>query len=356
MRLLPLLLLACDPGDSGDTDGKDTDSGEPTDTADTGDSGDTGDSALPADMGFDVDADAIGATLTLTPLDMTSLGSEELRLEDTWFSAPVDADPFEVHVGEPPPEALVEADPENAPGMLVAMYVPALHADADGDGLPSGDEAYIGAGLWWAAYITGEIGPNYTALGVVDGWNAVYLFGEMGPEFGSAMTIPLPSALAPDTQLTLGGTYDGPLEGIGLAALPWSYLNGDPVAAFLYDAPIEATWSISFDGEPAADHFAYIDNFGDDVALELVASYADNDSSGDFSGGDSIMNPPCFEGTPVAALWWPGPGDLLVALQMVMQGMRPGWIALPMGDGGGGGLLTDEQAQSLSISETCTFD
>ncbi len=34
--------------------------------SDTGDSGDTGDSALPADMGFDVDADAIGATLTLT--------------------------------------------------------------------------------------------------------------------------------------------------------------------------------------------------------------------------------------------------------------------------------------------------
>ncbi len=356
MKLFPFLLLACDPGDSGDTDSKDTDSGEPGDTGDTGDTTDTGDSAAPADMGFDVDADAVGATLTLTPLDMTSLGSEELRFEDTWLSATVDADPFLLHAGEPPPGALVEADPENAPGMLVAMYVPALHLDADGDGLPSGNESYIGAGLWWAAYITGEIGANYAAVGVVEGWNAVYLFSEMGPEFASAMAIPLPSALAPDTTLTLGGTFDGDPHGIGLAALPWTYLSGDPVAAFLYDAPIEAAWSVSFDGEPAADHFAYIDNFGDDVALELVASYADNDGSGDYGPGDSPMYPPCFEGTPIAALWWPGPGDLLTALQMAMQSMRPGWIALPMGDGGSGGLLTDEQAQSLSISEACNFD
>lgn len=353
MRLLPFLLLACDTGDTGDTDTGTADTGDTADTSDTSETADTEDTGPPPDLGFDVDEGATGTTLTLTPLDMSSLGTETLIFGDTWLSAPIEGDPALVYAGEPPASALVEVDPTEAPGMLVAMYVPALHADTDGDGLRSGDETYLALGMWWVAYVTGDIAPNFVAAGVVEGWNAVFVFSETGPQFGSAMATPLPTSLLPDTTLTLAGTYTGDPDDVGLAAFPWNFLQGEPVEELLYDAPIEPNWSITLDGEPPADHFVFLEFLGAEGSLEIVASYADNNASGSYDGGDMPLNGPCYAGVPVGAVWWPGPTELMSALQLTMQGMRPGWLAFPMGDGGG--VLTEEQAQSLVIDDSCVF-
>ncbi len=126
------------------------------------------------------------------------------------------------------------------------------------------------------------------------------------------------------------------------------------VAAYLYDAPIVAEWSIPFDGAPPADHLQEIEWLAGSGAMELPVAYDDVDGSGLFGGGDSAMWAACYGGLPVAAIWWAGPTDLLTAVTMSMRSTPAGWFALTVGDGGGS-VLDEVQATSLAIDEACTL-
>ncbi|GDX79556.1 hypothetical protein LBMAG42_13670 [Deltaproteobacteria bacterium] len=369
MRVLPfcLVLVACEttPPDTGDTghtgDTNDTaetgdtaDTADTADTGDTGDTADTGDTGGPADLGFDLDGGWAGSTLTLTWLDASTLGTDSVVFGDVMFSADAGADPLLVSAGTPPASELLEADPEQAPGMMVAIYVPALHVDADGDGLLSGEETYVGAGATWPIYVTGVIPAQYTAMGVVDGWNAMYVFsGDEGPEFSDPMTIPLAANVAVNEELTLGGSFADDPDGMGLVVIPGTAFEGGGVDSWLYDGPLAAAWSIPLSGEPPAEHFSAMEGVGW-AAMELPVAYID-EGSGSFGEGDIPTNAACFGGVPVGAIWFPGPTDLMVALQFGMTGMGSGWVAMTTGDVGGGTVLTEAEAASLSIDATCTL-
>lgn len=357
MRVLPfcLFLVACEttPPDTGDT-GEPADTADTSDTSDTADTSDTGDSGGVPDLGFDLDGAWAGSTLTLTWLDASTFGTETLVFGDVMFSAEVDADPQQVSLGAPPASDLREADPEQAPGMLVAAYMPALHVDLDGDGLLSGEETYVGAGPTWPMYVTGVIPAQYLGMGVVDGWNAMFVFsGNEGPEFTDPMAIPLAANVAANLDLTLGGSFADDPDGMGLVLIPGTAFEGGGATSWLYDEPLTAAWSIPLSGEPPAEHFSAMEGVGW-AAMELPIAYIDEGARG-FGEGDIPTNAACFGGVPVGAIWFPGPTDLMVALQMGLTGMGSGWIAMTTGDVGGGTVLTEEEAATLSIDDSCTL-
>lgn len=335
-----LALFACesDPGDKPDDSGGPDDTGEET--------------GLPPDMGFDLDGAWSGATLTLTWLDVRSLGTETIVFGDTLLSLPASSDPLALVAGAPPEADLIEADPETAPGMMVAIYVPALHVDTDGDGARSGDEVYVGAGTWWPTWISGPIPASYVSAGAVEGWNALYVLSGEGPSFGDPLAVPL--SAAQDDTLTLGGRFDGDPDGRGLVLIPGVSLEGGTVASYAYDAPMLGAWSIALDGAPPADHLQDLEWLGAPGALELPVAYTDGDASGGFSGGDTPLWAACHDGVAVAAIWSPGATDLWTALTMAMQGTSAGWFAMTVGDGGGT-VLDDAEAAALVMDEACVL-
>lgn len=349
MRVLPfcLVLVACEttPPDTGDTSDTNDSAEDTADTADTGG---------PPDLGFDLDGDWAGTTLTLTWIDGSTLGSESVVFGEVIVSAAAGADPLLVAAGVPPASALFEPEPEDAPGMLVAMYMPALHVDQDGDGLLSGEETYVGAGTTWATYITGVIPEEYTAMGAVDGWNAILLFTDSGdPEFTDPMGIPLSANTSVNEDLTLAGRFRGDPDGMGLVVIPGSAFEGGGVESWLYDEALTPSWSIPLTGEPPAEHFSTMEGIGW-AAMELPIAYVDERAAG-FGEGDIPTLAACFDGVPVGAIWFGGPTDLMMALQFSVTGMGSGWIAMTTGDVGGGTVLTEEEAATLSIDDSCTL-
>ena len=334
MRLYPLitlLALGCsggEPVDSGDSAGGDTDTDTDTDTD-------------PANLGFDVVGDFEGTTLSLTWLDASTLGTEDLAFGDVLLSTDVFAARVEVTAPTPDASELIEIDPEYAPGMMVAFYVPTLTRAG----------AYLGVGAVWPIHISGEIPADFVAHGAAAGWNALTP-GADGQEFGDEMAVPLPVNLGQMLDITLGGTMASDPDGLRLVLLSGISLGGagpDP----LHDSHASTEWEIPVSGEPPADHFYELDFLEMEGALEIPFVYTDSDESGGYTSGDSLVNAACVSGTPVGLLWMPSPTDLTVAFGLVMQGGATGWNAILMG--GPGGVLDEAARTSLVIDEGCVL-
>lgn len=351
MRTLWLMgatLVACgsNDGESGATPADTADTGSEVDTGDSGDSGDSADTAdtgVEPDLSFVLAGEFDRTMLTLTWLDPTSIGTESLLFGEVLSATPVTGSPQRLNPPVPEPTALFEIDPVNYPGLLLALYVPALVNEY---GL------YVGAGTTWPAYVTGSISSELGMAGVHEGWNALDISGgEAEPAFADPLAIPLMGASA---GVTVGGTYAGQIDGFGLTLVSYSALSAGVLVDPLYDAAATAEWSVRIGDKPPPDHLAYLDFMGVEGALEVPVSYADVDASGAYNEGDTLMWPACEAGLAVGLLWVPGVADLAAALSLTMSGATTGWV--PARLGGEGGIVDEVSRMALTIDETCTLD
>lgn len=348
MRTLWLMcaaLAACDSSDNDSApDGADTglaDSG--LDTGDSAETGGTADTGVAPDLSFVLVGEFERTVLTLTWLDPTSLGSDTLVFGEVLSSTLVAGSPQRLNPPVPDAAALFEIDPVNYPGLLLALYVPALVNEYD---------LFVGAGTTWPAYVTGSIPSELGMAGVHEGWNALDISGgEADPQFADPLAIPLVGA---SPGVTVGGTYAGQTEGFGLTLVSYPSLTTGVAVEPLYDAAATAAWTIRVGDKPPPDHLAYLDFVGVDGALEVPVSYADVDASGAFTEGDTLMWPACEAGVAVGLLWVPGVADLGTALSLAMSGGTTGWVPIRMG--GEGGIVDDASRLALTIDETCTLD
>lgn len=356
------LLVACSgtkaDGETGGVGGDDSgDSVQESGEGDSSESGDPDDSGSPdPDLIFNLEGSYSGAVLTLTWLDVSTLGTSELGLGDTLLTVTAN-ETTGLIAGTPPDDAFIEVDPGSAPGMLAAFYLPGLYMDDDGDATHDSDEIWIGVGVDWPVYLTGEIPRELLEQGFQGGWNALHFnTDESEPELVDPLAIPLSTNLMPTQELTLGGTWSatvGP-DGYGLFAAPYPMFIGETVDEFLADGPAEAAWSMSFDGEPPDDHFADLDFLTEPGALEVPIAYQDADADGAFDVSDAPVFAACLDGQPVGALWLPQSGDLGVSMTYAVQGLSPGWLALFVGDAEG--LPDPERLDELEVGESCSIE
>lgn len=343
--LAPVMLLTACTGKTinmGDDTG-DTSNDSADDTADD----------VPPDFTFALSGDWAGSTLTLTWLDFTSLGSEQIELGAAGYSAPVEDDSTGVPFGVPPEADMQEIDPDNAPGMKLAGYLPGLHLDADGDGLQSGDEPYTGVGLAWPVYVSGTIPSDFADMGLVEGWNALEFLPDGAlPVTRDITAIPLDASLAERTSITVGGSYTGE-DGASVVFVSSLLFEGGTVDAFLYDGALSDPWSVTLDGPPDADHFSELEGVGM-AALEVPIAYMDSDGSGGFTDRDTPLYAACADGLPVGLLYLPGITDLLTGWSLTVQGVGSGWVGMSLADSGGV-VLTDPQLQDLAMDDSCTL-
>ena len=296
-----------DDDDTADDDSSDDDTGDDDATGDD-DTGDDDDTSVEDTMVFDIDGEWSGTALTLIWFEPGGMFDEDMSL----LEQTVDGDPYGCNPGEPPADHLWEA----APGFRVAMYVPVLHEDLDGDGVRDPGEMIVGMGRAWPVWAEGAIPPDYTAQGVVEGWNAIEMDWEEDGEFAvhDVMGIPLGANLWPVESLQLGGQYVGDLavETQRLAVAPITMFEGQPVSSLMYDEPLALSWTIDLSGEPPADHQVYDPHSGLNMAWEIPLAYLDNDGSGGLSGGDEPTYMVCYDGATVVVFW----GDAAMELEV----------------------------------------
>lgn len=355
--LILILLAACtgEPADTSSTGGDDTGEtgGDDTDGDSAADSGDTGGDTGPADnLGFVIDGPFEGTTLSLTWVDPSTLGGENLAFGAILTSAPVTGATTTIYAEAPGSAELVEINPEDAPGLLMAMYVPALHVDEDGDGLPNGAETYAGVAMTWAVYVGGVIPEQFTALGVVEGWNAFLAAKQEQPVFSDAMAIPITASLQPSLDVALGGDLDFDPDGVRLMLISGQTFSGESTVGALVDQALSDPWSLTLSGPPSAERFYDITELGVRGALEVPLTYADLDGSETFDEtADQPLYGACHQGVPVALLWLPPPTSLSDAFSLTQLGAGSGWLALEMG--GSGGVVDAAALTALSIDDSC---
>lgn len=345
--LTPLLslFLACPPP-SKDSDSTPTESQIDTDTGQ-----DSEESPPPdPDIAFDLSGDWNGGTLSLTWLDASSLGGETLIFGDVFLHADAEA---RVEITTEAPDASFLQ--EFAPEVMAAWFVPALHTDADGDGIPSGEEPYLGVATTWLLYLDAEP-PDNIMPGLKAGWNGLQMdFVDGGDEMVvvDPLTIPVDANLAVKEQLTLSGTWsEGFPEDSGLAVVSALATAANPV---LWDAPSQSPWTIELDGPPPEDHFDVLQGANLYAALEVGIGYQDSDRSGDYTSGDFILHTLCADSDALGVLYLPAPTDLLTALMLGIQGNSPGWLGLRMNQDGAP-PLTDAELQNLDVSSACSLE
>ena len=330
--------------DSGDTDSGDTDSGD-TDTSDTGGGGGT-------TITFDMDGPYEGKTITLNYLDATTIGTTSYTFGASLTHTIAAADPQEMSVGQPLEDAFVAFNEETAPGLEIALYVPALHQDTDSDSVLSGEEVWLGVSTTWLGYVRGTIPEALATRGLVAGWNSFRVGASLTEAaFGPVTAVPLSANLLTKTVAELSGTYSGSTG--RLAALPYAVTTGTEVAALLADDDLASTWTIMLDGEPDADHFTGYPGLGY-AAWELPVSYKDRDSSDDYSDGDTIEYYACSEGSVVIIGYAKPTAMLSTALSMVQRGQTPGWTPFALGETGAT-ILTPDLLGSLELSDACSL-
>ncbi len=338
---LSLLAVACATPPSTDTGVvADSGAGDAVDTADSAGEEDT------SDLRFLLDGDWGDATLTLTWLDLAQLRDDnELRVGDTLLSAPAAAD-LALVVPAPPEADLVEIDPENFPGSLVAAYVPALHRDLDGDGVRSGDEFFLGTSNVVALWVSGT--PRD---GLQPGWNALLLTRGGDPLPTDRHAIPVSTNLEPALDGHLAGTAPDALADARFALVSVREYVGDQVLDDVWGAPASSPWAADVSGAPPDDHVTLLGNLGFTGALERLVAYDDLDGDGGYSPGDAVRAGACVDGEPVALLWAPEVPDLAFALTLVLHERAAGWI--PVATGVSAGPLLDSDAETLDFDEGC---
>ena len=348
--LAPALLVGC-------TSSKAVDDTAADDTAANDDTSADSDSAIddtatvPPDFSFALSGDWDGTALTLNWLDFTAMGGGDLSFGRVAYAATVDQDIIGVPFGVPPESELQEVDPTNAPGMKIAAYVPALHADLDGDVMHSAGETYTGVGLAWPVYVSGPVPEDLAAFGIVEGWNGMEFKSDGSPPAMNDITaLPLSTNLTERTSITIGGSYAASTgsDAERVALIPGA-LPSSPDTV-LYDGVLGDPWTISVDGAPPADHFTEMDGVGN-AALELPLAYSDVDGSVSLTDGDAPIAYACWDSLPVGLLYVPGITDLVTAVSWTQYGLGAGWMAVPFDDSVL--PLTGDDLLSLSIDASC---
>jgi hypothetical protein len=348
------------PSPSGADDTAGSDTGDDTAGGGGGDTGDDtgadtgGDTGEPADLVFELDGTWAGSTLTLSWVDPTTLGAQELVFGAPLLSAPATEAVLRVHAGAPPTADLTEMDPTDAPGLLMALYLPALHVDSDGDGVQGGAEPFVGAGLVWAVYLSGTVPADMAEAGIREGWNAIAVVSDGEPETADPMAIPLAASLVPAPDLTVGGRFGGDPDDARLMVLSGQIFGGGDDVGPLLDQALSDPWSLTVTGVPEAERVYEIPEMGMEAALEVPLAYADNNGSGAFEETeDALLYGACSEGIPVGLLWLPPPTELLTAFSLAQRAMAPGWMAVRMGDTGG--IVGPGDLNALAIDDTCSI-
>ena len=129
--------------------------------------------------------------------------------------------------------------------------------------------------------------------------------------------------------------------------------SGTEVAAHISDGDLSSTWSVTFEGEPDADHFVGYPGLGV-AAFELPVSYTDADGSDDYSEGDSIEYYACSDASVVIAAYAQPTSLLPTALSMAQRGQTPGWTVFGLGETGAA-ILTPDEMTALELSDACSL-
>ncbi len=329
------------------------------DSAAPGGVGDSGDSAAPAvdgSFGFAIGGDFEGSTLSLVHVSF----GEQLERGQSYGGVEVSSDLQFIVLPPPSADELEEGDPQGAPGLFNATYLPVLHIDSDGDLEHTKGEEILAVGKAWVVFYEGELAQGQAEAGITLGWN-VLEFATGGK--GDGITVHDPQAVPLEERfqlgdLKLGGTYQGATaNGKGLALLPPAVLESDDLGAvesLVYDELLVEKWQIELTEAPPADHFQELDEFGVYGAAEVPVVYLDLDGSLTYSEGDERQHSACLKGNPVLGIYVETPTDLETAFQVGNKGYRGGWVAvIPPGKGGSATVLADEEILQLVAEESC---
>lgn len=358
-RCLPIALLlvlaGCDGGTHvvddppKDTGSDDTGGGteETGDSGDSGETGDTGDTAVAeANVAWDLAGDLEGMSFSLVSLNVDDFSMADILAEA--------AAAERVELALDPPDDYLE--PSEVPGMYLAFFVGAVHAD-DGDDRWDPDEDWYGASTFLTVYIDGAILPEILDLGLHSGWNALILGGEGDVTVGDPLAQPLPVVY--NDQLSLEGTADATIHPASrVSTLAGSAFSGTGVEAMDDSALVDGRWRLQLDGPPPADHLADVDGDGNIEAVELVLGYDDGDASASLSldGVDTPLGFGCVDDAVLISWWIPPSPDLTELMGVAQLGGTVGWNALAIVEGGGTRVATEAETQSVVVSANCTLD
>ena len=324
----------------------------------------TGDSAAPVhttDLTFLVPG-ASDATLTLTQIEPAVDGKAVIG-SAPFFAGPVDSDTVVLAVPAPDASMFTEVDAFAFPGLLGAMFVPALGSDS----------SYLGVGTQWPVYLDGEIPKELVSFGAVTGWNIfIFDFSEeqkAGLVLGDIGAILLEENLAPVEEITLGGTYDGSfdVDDLRVTVLPAALVeSGKSDWETMADEAMSDNWSITLSGEPPDNHMLADPRTGSPIAIELPSTYVDNNLNESFDpANDAVDAYSCTAASEmVTVLYAELVSDLGYVLDWVLDGgMDFGWNVVRWeGTSGGepspGGTplaMTSDDAANLIIGGDCAF-
>ncbi|MDP2310034.1 MAG: hypothetical protein Q8P18_28710 [Pseudomonadota bacterium] len=214
-------------------------------------------------------------------------------------------------------------DPEQAPEMRVATFVPGLREQGE----------LVGVGQAWPTWVEGTIAGAYAEIGIVAGWNAVFIDAEHVMHAEDPLAIPIKADLRTVESLVVSG-------GVGANASAWiAALQEETVLA---ETPVSAAWTLTVSGVPDGAVTLPIAN-GTGVLAKLVA-FDDRDGSGGYNTGDLTTHGICADGIPAMLGWFDPALDLATALERQRRGQQNGWNIFAGTDFGvvsAGGLVAD---------------
>jgi hypothetical protein len=287
-------------------------------------------------------------------------GDETMDFTTIFWEGAVTGASYGIDPGPVPPEQLLEVEP----GLQLAIYVPSMFDDADGDATHDDDEVYVGVSRLWPVWIEGDPPPEYADAGLVAGWNAIELDFASEGEFavGDPMAIPLAADLWPAESIEIGGSYAGttPMGSQRLTLISGVAMEGGDITDLLYDGALTDPWSISVSGDAPESHMVDQPEFGLTMAWEYPFTYADNDGSGGPSDGDLPVSFACI-GREYVLLYWMSPATTVetaftYAYSWSLYGWTPGWFAAsvdPMAPEPMPVAIDPADLGSLELSEAC---
>lgn len=299
---------------------------------------------------FVLDGDVSGLSLSLTQVEPTSIGGEELSYGQAVTSVAAEAE-LDIDLDGLDPGSLA-----NLEGVQVSMFVPALHLDSDGDGAPSASEGYLGAGLTWLVYVEGDPSGIMALSGAVEGWNALNrdVTHESFTGAGDLAAVALSASLVVSEEIELGGSWtDTVPDATGIALLSRVARNGGTVAdSTLYDAAATDPWTVAVSGAPPEDHYESLDS-GASGAVEVGLVYSDLDGSGALNRADDALYGLCADGTAVGIVYYPLVSQLSLALLLTETHNGAGWSGFAFE--GGGRPVPPEELGSLTTGPDCAL-
>lgn len=303
------------------TDGAMTDGA--TDTTTDATTGDTG--VDETEIQFTITGDFAGTAITLTQLGL----GDPPALGDVLASTTVTSATPTMILGAPPKSTL--APLQGFEGVEIASFIVALHADGDTNERLGKGEVYTGVGSVLLTFLDSDEPtlPLFLAAGgAVKGWNSIGI--ENGAITGSengVLAVPIEVRPMAD-DITISGTYDLD-DAPRFALIPQaSVVYGGFPDDVLYDEAMDANWSITVKGAPPKQSLITGNPFlPDGSAVDSPFTYSDNDTSGNLTKGDVLLQQVCLvtdKSTEFVSLVYVPPNDNLV-LNVVVAG-RTGWM------------------------------